>query len=75
MIYIYKYTIYYTIYYILPIKYITHGNVTSFPYTVERGKLPPKDIIITESGTLEPEEERMFTVSVPLLVSLYFTQF
>jgi len=44
-------------------------------YTVERGKLPPEDVIVTESGTLEPEEERIFTVSVPSLVSLYFTQF
>jgi len=32
-------------------------------YSVERGKLTPEDVIVTESGTLEPEEERMFTVS------------
>jgi len=41
-------------------------------YSVERGKLTPEDVIVTESGTLEPEEERMFTVSLTSLVSLYF---
>jgi len=44
-------------------------------YTVERGELQPEDVIVTESGTLEPEEERMFTVSVTSLVSLYFISF
>jgi len=40
-------------------------------YTAERGKLTPGDvIIISESGILKPEEERIITVSVPSLVSL-----
>jgi len=44
-------------------------------YTVERGKLTAEDVTITESGILKPEEERIVTVSVPSLVSLYFISF
>jgi len=39
--------------------------------SVERGKLTAGDVVITESGILKLEEERIITVSVPSLVSLY----
>ncbi|KAF6034681.1 hypothetical protein EB796_007007 [Bugula neritina] len=42
-------------------------STASSLFCAERGKLPPEDVIVTESGTLEPEEERMFTVSVTSL--------
>ncbi|KAF6016949.1 hypothetical protein EB796_024741 [Bugula neritina] len=36
-------------------------------FCAKRGKLTPGDVIITESGILKPEEERIITVSVPSL--------
>jgi len=43
-----------------------------FIYTVERGKLTPKDVVLTESSVSKPEEKRAITVSLPSPVSLYF---